>query len=445
MLNLTQASVAALMTLATLALTPHAAIAQEASFKGKKIDVIIGSATGGGTDGTTRLIGRYMEKYLPGNPEMVYRNLPGGVGTKALNYVVESVKPNGLTWVGGASNHIDPQVLIKPHVKYNPTKFEYFGGVSRGGSVIFIDKKKLKNLTDPSLPAVIVGELDGNRGWGQIVLWGADVLKWNIKFVVGYPGTSHLLMAMRRGEIDMMGTSNMGQVEEFFRSGNFAGVAQRGEAAPGDTVVARAAFPDIPVFTTMMVGKTSGLEKDSFEFWTMLDRLDKWYALPPDTPAELVAAYRQGYQKTVEDPEFLRNAQLQFSDGFNPERGEDIKRMVSTTAYPPKELTDYIERMKVRHGLPAQPLSDEELAQLAKEKGLDKLPSVAAELQDVASGGRAVVFVVNGEQQSAEISSGRTTITIAGEKAERAALKPGMTCDISYPGDKQEAAAIACR
>ena len=217
MLNLTQASVAALMTLATLALTPHAAIAQEASFKGKKIDVIIGSATGGGTDGTTRLIGRYMEKYLPGNPEMVYRNLPGGVGTKALNYVVESVKPNGLTWVGGASNHIDPQVLIKPHVKYNPTKFEYFGGVSRGGSVIFIDKKKLKNLTDPSLPAVIVGELDGNRGWGQIVLWGADVLKWNIKFVVGYPGTSHLLMAMRRGEIDMMGTSNMGQVEEFFQ------------------------------------------------------------------------------------------------------------------------------------------------------------------------------------------------------------------------------------
>ena len=66
-------------------------------------------------------------------------------------------------------------------------------------------------------------------------------------------------------------------------------------------------------------------------------------------------------------------------------------------------------------------------------------------MQDVASGGRAVVFVVNGEQQSAEISSGRTTITIAGEKAERAALKPGMTCDISYPGDKQEAAAIACR
>ena len=277
------------------------------------------------------------------------------------------------------------------------------------------------------------------------MLWGADVLKWNIKFVIGYPGTSHLLMAMRRGEIDMMGTSNMGQVQEFFRTGNYVGVAQRGEAAPGDAVVARAAYPDIPVFTQMMAGKTTGIEKESFGFWAMLDRLDKWYALPPSSGAETLAAYRQAYQSTVQDPEFLRNAQLQFSDGFNPERGEDIKRMVSTTAYPKKELTDYIERMKVRHGLPAHPLSEEELAQLAKDKGLDKMPAIMARLDDVGNGGRAVTFKVNGQEQTAEISSGRTAITIAGQKADRAALKPGMNCDISYPGDKQEAMAITCQ
>jgi len=443
--KLKRTSMATLIALAILAISLHTTSAAEPSFKGKKIDVIIGSATGGGTDGTTRLIGRYLEKYLPGNPEMVYRNLPGGAGTKALNYVVASVKPDGLTWVGGASNHIDPQVLIKSYVKYNPTKFEYFGGVSRGGSVIFIHKDKLKNLTDPSLPPVVVGELDGNRGWAQIVLWGADVLNWNIKFVVGYPGTSFLLMAMRRGEIDMIGTSNVAQVQEFFRTGNYIGVTQRGEAVGADAIVPRAAFADIPVFTHMMAGKTSGTQKESFEFWAMLDRLDKWYALPPGAPADTIAAYRQAYQKTVEDPEFLRNALLQFSDGFNPERGTDIARMVDITAYPRKELTDYIERMKVRHGLPAQPLTDEEVAQLAKEKGLDKMPSIAAKLADVSGGGRAVVFMVNGEEQSAEISSGRTAITISGQKADRAALKPGMTCDISYPGNKQEAAAIACQ
>jgi tripartite-type tricarboxylate transporter receptor subunit TctC len=435
-------AVLAALALATVPLSLSAA--EEQSFRGKKIDVIIGSSAGGGTDGTTRLIGRYLEKYLPGNPEMVYRNMPGGAGTKALNYVAASVKPDGLTWIGGASNHIDPNVLIKPHVKYNPTKFAFFGGVSRGGSVIFIRKDKLANLTDRSLPPVIVGELDGNRGWGQIILWGSDVLGWNVKFVVGYPGTSYLLLAMRRGEVDMMGTSNVAQVQDFLRTGNFVGVVQRGEAA-GGKIVPREAFATIPVFTDLMAGKTSGTQKDSFEFWSMLDRLDKWYALPPGTPPDMVAAYRQAYRATVADPEFLRNAHLQFSDGFNPERGEDIARMVDKTSYPPKALTDFIQRMKVRHGLPAQPLSDEDVAKLAKEKGLDKLPSVSATLQEVRNGGRAVVFLVNGEPQTAEVSSGRTAITIAGQKSDRASLQPGMNCEISYPGNQQEAAAIACK
>src|SRR5690242_8674773 len=130
--------------LATTALAVSDAAA-EVNFKGKRIDVIMGSAPGGGTDGTTRLIGRYLEKYLPGNPEMTYRNLPGGHGAKALNYFAGSVKPDGMSWIGGSSAHIDPNALMKPANKYNPTKFYYFGGVSRGGSIVFINSKKLPN------------------------------------------------------------------------------------------------------------------------------------------------------------------------------------------------------------------------------------------------------------------------------------------------------------
>ena len=54
----------------------------EVSFKGKTIEVILGSTAGGGTDGTTRLVGSFLEKYLPGNPSMRYRNLPGTFATR---------------------------------------------------------------------------------------------------------------------------------------------------------------------------------------------------------------------------------------------------------------------------------------------------------------------------------------------------------------------------
>ena len=78
----------------------------EVNFKGRTIEVLLGSAPGGGTDGTTRLVGTFLEKYLPGNPTMRYRNVPGGHGAKALNYFTK-VKPDGLTWAGGGSSHVD--------------------------------------------------------------------------------------------------------------------------------------------------------------------------------------------------------------------------------------------------------------------------------------------------------------------------------------------------
>src|SRR4051794_911689 len=121
----------------------------DVTFKGKTIEVILGSAPGGGTDGTTRLVGTYLEKYLPGNPTMRYRNVPGGHGAKALNYFMK-VKPDGLTWAGGGSSHVDPNSLRKGVTEYNPTRFNYFGGVQRGGSIVFMRADHKANLTDKS-------------------------------------------------------------------------------------------------------------------------------------------------------------------------------------------------------------------------------------------------------------------------------------------------------
>ena len=65
-------------------------------FRGKRINVVIGSSPGGGTDGTSRLVGRYLQKYLPGRPQMIYRNMPAGHGVKANNYFYNEVKPDEL-------------------------------------------------------------------------------------------------------------------------------------------------------------------------------------------------------------------------------------------------------------------------------------------------------------------------------------------------------------
>src|SRR5262249_38980158 len=170
----------------------------------------------------------------------------------------------------------------KSVVEYDPTKFQYFGGISRGGSIVFIRKDKLANLTDPSKPPVVVGVLDGNRSWEQLITWGKELLGWNVRFVVGYPGTSVLLGAIRCGDTQMMATSNLALLREMFATGKFVAVTQLGDVRDGQTAE-RSGFERVPAFPKMAIEKATGLAKETFEFWCDLNALDKWYALPPGT------------------------------------------------------------------------------------------------------------------------------------------------------------------
>ena len=418
------------------------AVAADVDFKGKRLDAVIGSSPGGGTDGTTRLVGRFLEKYLPGKPRILYRNMPAGHGVQALNYFANTAKKDGTVWTGGSSSYVDSGNLRKSVVEYNPTKFEYVGGVARGGSVIVMRKAKFANVTDKSKPPVIIGDIDGSRSWGQMMLWGKDALGWNVKFVIGYPGTAALSMAARRGEVDAFGTSSIKMHRDLAKNGEFDAFVQLGEAE-GGKIVPRVSFPNVPTMPTLMQGKLSGEAQEAFRFWVKTNQIDKWYALPPGSPKDVVTAYRAAYMRVTKDPEFLKIAKLQFSEDFTPQTAVDVAELISATAYPNARIFTYMHDMAVRHGLPGEPLSDEELMKLAKARG--GITTVSSSLEKVENGGRVLHYKANGKAIKSKVSGSRTKIEIAGKEAKRGALKAGMACEISYMGNGAEVAEVKCK
>ena len=412
------------------------------NFKGKRINALIGSSPGGGTDGTTRLVGRFLEKYLPGKPRIVYRNMPAGHGVKANNYFYNQVKPDGLTWFGGASSYVDANNLRKKVVKYNPTHYEYIGAVIRGGSVVTINKAKLKNLTDKSMKPVIIGTLDGSRSWAQMLAFGVQHLGWNMKFVVGYPGSAGLTLATRRGEIDGFGTSGIAIQKTLLKTGKFQGIAQIGEAEDGK-ITRRQSFPDVPTMPELMAGKTSGLDKEAFDFWTKASGIDKWYALPPKTPKAIVGVYRVAFIKANKDPEYIKFAKHQFSVDFRPVSAATISDQIGSTAYPKLEVMERIRQIRIKAGLPSAPLSEAEMAKLAKKLAGPGL-KVKTKLIAVKRGGRVLVFKNKGADHNAKVSGSRSKVTINGKKAKRKALKPGMNCEIAYGGNGGDVKTVDC-
>jgi putative tricarboxylic transport membrane protein len=69
----------------------------EPFFKGKQIKIVVGFTAGGINDLWARLYTQYLGKYIPGNPDLLVQNVPGGGSMIAANQLYNIAKPDGLT------------------------------------------------------------------------------------------------------------------------------------------------------------------------------------------------------------------------------------------------------------------------------------------------------------------------------------------------------------
>lgn len=433
---------AAVLGAAVLATSAAGTHAQDVSFAGKRVTVLIGTEPGGGTDLSSRLVGRFLGKYLPGEPQMIYRNMPAGGGVQATSHFAFEAPRDGTLWMGGGNAYIVASTLRRDSVKYNPTKFNFLGGIARGGSVTMAAKAKLPNLTDPSKPPMVVGSTNGADTWVDMLAWAADHAGWNLRFVVGYPGTGALLIAFKRGEIDAFATSNIQMLKTLRADDTYVGLLQTGEMRDGK-MGPQYGYEKVPIITDLIQAKLTGLAKETFEYWIRSNQVDKWYALPPETPANVVKAYVAAFQAVSKDPEFQKQGKGLFGEGFFTQSAADLTNIVAVTSYPSADKLDYIRKMKERHQLPTTPLSDAELAALAKK--LIKLNTVTATIAQVERGGRLLHFKVGAETHKVSMSGSRSKVKIGGKAAKRGAIKAGMTCEVAYPSNGGEAASVECK
>src|SRR5262245_20629266 len=83
----------AVATLALVALIISPATAQD--FRGKDINLYVGSGAGGPYDAYARLLGRHLGKHLPGNPAVVVQNMPGASGRRLINFMFNVAPKDG--------------------------------------------------------------------------------------------------------------------------------------------------------------------------------------------------------------------------------------------------------------------------------------------------------------------------------------------------------------
>lgn len=99
-------------------------------YKGKRVSVIINYAAGGNTDIQGRSVLRHMEKYVPGEPRFLVRNISGAGGIVGANFLGEVAENDGYT-MGIFTIPIMAQIMGSPELRVDLRKFQMIGAIAQ--------------------------------------------------------------------------------------------------------------------------------------------------------------------------------------------------------------------------------------------------------------------------------------------------------------------------
>ncbi|MDP2357350.1 MAG: hypothetical protein Q8M31_14975 [Beijerinckiaceae bacterium] len=80
----------------------------EEFYKGRQVQVIISSTSGSTYDRYARFLAQHMGKHIPGNPTFVPRNMPGGGGIVATQYLHRIAPKDGSAFGAQPAVRADP-------------------------------------------------------------------------------------------------------------------------------------------------------------------------------------------------------------------------------------------------------------------------------------------------------------------------------------------------
>src|ERR1700682_1299509 len=100
-------------------------------YKNKQLRLIAGFPAGNDYDLGARLLGKYLPKYIPGQPNIIVQNMPQAASVAAANYLYTQAPRDG-TVLGSFSRHsVNSALTGQPNVEIDPRRMNWLGGPPR--------------------------------------------------------------------------------------------------------------------------------------------------------------------------------------------------------------------------------------------------------------------------------------------------------------------------
>ena len=306
-------------------------------YSGKNIRLTVGSSAGGGTDIVARLLARHMGRYMPGRPNMIVVNQPGGGGLVGANRIANNAARDG-TEIATMERAI-PQLAMMgdANVHFDPLALTWIGSLSsyrNDAFMLFVNKDHPARSVEDLRPGKLTARLGASQQGSTnltFALIARDILGLNIVPISGYAGTAKISLAMISHEVDgqLMGiVSIQASQRHLWESKAVRPLIQFARRTRHPIL------PDVPTGHELVRDEAG---RALLEFAELPFFMAQSFVAPPAIPAERASALRQAFLRMTQDEDYRAEAQkLDIDD--SPIGHEEIENLLMRAKDTPKPV-----------------------------------------------------------------------------------------------------------
>jgi tripartite-type tricarboxylate transporter receptor subunit TctC len=323
---------ALLAALVLVAAAPAAADSVGDFYRGKQITMGIPSSPGGDYDLRARLLSRHMGKHIPGNPTLVPKNMPAGVGLEAMNWLFNIAPRDGTAIEIAIATMVSNQAMGGQGVQFDAAKFIWLGNTTDSPDVVTSwYTTGIKTVEDAKQKQLVVGAPGTATPSAYYPLMMNALLGTKFKIITGYPGGNDVNFAMERGEVGGRGSNSWASWKatkpDWLKEGKIIQLVQIGLKKAAD-------LPDVPLL--MDLGKNAH-DRAMLRFISAGTAFSRAFVTTPDVPADRVAALRKAFDDTMTDPDFRAETDKINMD-IAPSTGPEVQKIVDGLIATPKDV-----------------------------------------------------------------------------------------------------------
>lgn len=295
-------------------------------YSNKTITMIIGGGVGAGFDLYGRALARHFANHIPGRPAIVVQNMPAAGSVALANHMYARAPKDGLT-IG----MIFPGVIVGPLLDekmpadFKPAEFLYLGSANVSIRVCATYRtSKTRTFDDALTRETVIGANAPGGSLFDYAYFLRNELGAKFNIVRGYPGSSDIVLAMERGEVDgicgLDWSSLVSQRPHWVKDKAVNVILQAGI----DTDASLSALGAAPMWNYVKDSETRAV----LELIVSQQVFGRPFMLPSGTPMDRVETLRKAFDATMADPAFRADA-AKMSLDVAPASGVRVQDLVT--------------------------------------------------------------------------------------------------------------------